>query len=82
MSEQFRDEGLVEVYLLVALSTVVWAVLFGAGLFLWWATSRPAGPHRSGAVHTGPAHAAHLRATHRSGHLLARPGGPRHRAHP
>lgn len=47
------------VYALIGVSVLVWAVLFGTGITLWWSMSRTV-----------------------DGRVRARPGGPRHRAHP
>ena len=57
-------------YTLIGISVLVWAVLFGAGIWLWWATSRPArgrgrittrpgGPHHRAPSWAGPHHRAH-----------------------
>lgn len=39
-----QEEVFVGVYLWIALSVLVWAVLFGTGIALWWSTSRPGAP--------------------------------------
>lgn len=31
-------------YALIGVSVLVWAVLFGTGIGLWWSTSRPVRP--------------------------------------